>query len=52
MVSARSISPWHSLTFGKKHAQHSAIICGGRCITDDRFTDFARLAAFNEICGS
>jgi hypothetical protein len=52
MVSARSVSPRHSLTFNQKHAQHSGITCGGRSITDDRFTDFARLAAFNEIAGA
>jgi hypothetical protein len=36
----------------QKHPQHSAIIYGGRSITDDRFSNFAQLAAFNEICGS
>jgi hypothetical protein len=36
----------------QKHPQHSAIIYGGHSITDDRFSNFAQLAAFNEICGS
>jgi hypothetical protein len=30
---------------------HSAIIYGGRSITDDRLSDLAELAAFNDICG-
>jgi hypothetical protein len=35
----------------QKHAQHSAIIYGGHSITDDRFSNFAQPAAFNDICG-
>jgi hypothetical protein len=36
----------------QKHAQHSAIIYGGRSITDDRFSNLAQPAAFSDICGS
>jgi hypothetical protein len=36
----------------EKRAQHSAIIYGGRSITDDRFSNFAQLTAFDNICGS
>jgi hypothetical protein len=36
----------------QKHAQHSAILYGGRSITDDLLSGFADPAAFNDICGS
>jgi hypothetical protein len=36
----------------QKHMQHSAIIYGGHSIADDRFSNFAQPAAFNEVCGS
>jgi len=36
----------------EKRAQHSAIIYGGRSITDDRFSNLAQPAAFSDICGS
>jgi hypothetical protein len=35
-----------------KNGRHSAIIYGGRSISDDRFSAFAEPAAFNDICGS
>jgi hypothetical protein len=36
---------------GEKNAQHSAIIYGGRSITNDRFSNFAEPAAFTDLCG-
>jgi hypothetical protein len=36
----------------QKDARHSAIIYGGRSITDDRFSNFAQPTMFTEICGS
>jgi hypothetical protein len=36
----------------QKHPQHSAIIYGGRSITDDRFSNLAQPATFNDVCGS
>jgi hypothetical protein len=36
----------------EKNARHSAIIYGGRPVTNDRFSALARLAAFNDICGA
>jgi hypothetical protein len=35
----------------QKNARHSAIIYGGRSITNDRFSDFAQPTVFTEICG-
>jgi hypothetical protein len=34
----------------QKRTEHSAIIYGGRSITDDRFSNFAQPAAFDDIC--
>jgi hypothetical protein len=36
----------------ERRPQHSAIIYGGRSITDDRFSNLAQPAAFSDICGS
>jgi hypothetical protein len=36
---------------GEKNAQHSAIIYGGRSITNDRFGNFAEPVTFTDLCG-
>ena len=36
----------------QKNARYSAIIYGGRSITDDHFSAFAQPAAYNDICGN
>jgi hypothetical protein len=35
----------------EKNAQHSAIIYGGRSITNDHFSNFAQPTTFTEVCG-